>query len=62
MLGMRFGLPSNTALRTAGGLVLTVAATAPTLAEARQRALANAARITFEGRSFRDDIGAQEFR
>lgn len=62
LLGMRFGMPSNTGLRTTGGLVLTVVATAPTLADARQQALANAARVTFEGRSFRDDIGAHEFR
>jgi phosphoribosylamine--glycine ligase len=61
LLGMRFGMPSSSGLRTAGGLVLTVVATAPTLAEARQRALANAARVTFEGSSFRDDIGAHEF-
>lgn len=61
LLGMRFGVPSNTGLRTDGGLVLTVVASAPTLAEARERALANATRIVFDGCSFREDIGANEF-
>lgn len=55
------GPPASTALRTTGGLVLTVVATGATLAGARGRALVNAERIVFEGRSFRGDIGAKEF-
>lgn len=62
LLGMHFGTLPNTGLRTNGGLVLTIVASAPTLAEARERALANATRIVFDGCSFRDDIGANEFR
>ena len=61
LLGLHFGMPSNTGLRTDGGLVLTVVATAPTLAEAREQVLANAARVLFDGCSFREDIGANEF-
>ena len=45
---------------TSGGRVLTVVAIAPTLAEARERAYANAARITFEGRQYRTDIALRE--
>jgi phosphoribosylamine--glycine ligase len=48
-------------LRTTGGLVMTVVATGATLAGARGRALINAERISFEGRTFRGDIGAKEF-
>ncbi len=61
LLGMHFGMPSNTGLRTDGGLVLTVVASAPTLAEARERALVNATRVVFDGCSFREDIGEHEF-
>jgi phosphoribosylamine--glycine ligase len=32
-----------------------------TLAGARGRALVNAERITFDGRTYRSDIGAKEF-
>ena len=46
---------------TSGGLVMTVVATGATLAGARGRALINAERITFEGRTFRTDIAAKEF-
>jgi phosphoribosylamine---glycine ligase len=49
------------ALRTTGGLVLTVVGTGVTLAGGRARALINAERVTFEGRTFRGDIGAKEF-
>ena len=45
---------------TDGGRVLTVVAQAPTLAEARERAYANAERIQFQGRSFRQDIALRE--
>jgi phosphoribosylamine--glycine ligase len=45
---------------TNGGRVLTVAATAPTLQSARDRAYANAARITFPGVHSRHDIAARE--
>jgi phosphoribosylamine--glycine ligase len=56
------GGPSGSGtLHTSGGLVITVVATGATLAGARGRALINAERITFEGRTFRGDIGAKEF-
>jgi phosphoribosylamine--glycine ligase len=45
---------------TAGGRVLAVTATAPSLAAARERAYANARRIRFDGVHFRTDIGARE--
>jgi phosphoribosylamine--glycine ligase len=48
-------------VRTTGGHVMTVVAMGATLAGARGRALVNAERITFEGRSYRGDIGAKEF-
>ena len=47
------------ALLTAGGRVLSVVATAPTLAAARAKAYANVERIRFEGVHFRRDIGLQ---
>ena len=43
---------------TNGGRVLTVVARAPTLAQARQRAYANAHRIRFKGAFMRTDIAA----
>jgi phosphoribosylamine--glycine ligase len=46
-------------LLTAGGRVLGVTATGPTLAEARVRAYANVERIQFEGAHYRRDIGLQ---
>ena len=49
------------ALRTRGGLVLTIVASGATLAGTRGLALVNADRVAFEGRSYRDDIGAKEF-
>jgi phosphoribosylamine--glycine ligase len=45
---------------TSGGRVLTVAAVAPTLHEARDRAYASAERIHFEGIQYRHDIAARE--
>lgn len=60
-----FGLfapsPPGLAPRVAGGHVLTVVAAGATLAGARGRALINAERISFEGRTYREDIGAKEF-
>ena len=43
---------------TAGGRVLAVTATAPTIAEARERVYRNIARIHFDGMHYRSDIGA----
>jgi phosphoribosylamine--glycine ligase len=48
------------AIVTAGGRVLGVTATAPTLAEARSKAYENAARIHFEGVHYRRDIGLRD--
>ena len=45
---------------TAGGRVLTVAAVAPTLADARLSAYAAAERIHFDGAHYRRDIAARE--
>ncbi|MDX2063182.1 MAG: phosphoribosylamine--glycine ligase [Bacteroidia bacterium] len=45
-------------LVTAGGRVLAVAATAPTLAEAVARAVAGAEAVQYTGRYYRRDIGA----
>jgi phosphoribosylamine--glycine ligase len=45
-------------LLTAGGRVMVVTATAPTLAEAVARAYEGADRIQFDGKHFRRDIGA----
>ena len=47
----------NGALRTAGGRVLCVVATAPTLESARATAYENLRRVHFEGMQFRSDIG-----
>jgi phosphoribosylamine---glycine ligase len=46
-------------LVTAGGRVLGVTATGPSLGAARQKAYANVARIHFEGMHYRRDIGLQ---
>lgn len=59
LLGM--STPSGTTLRTTGGHVLTIVALGATVAGARARALVNAERVAFEGRTFRGDIGAKEF-
>ena len=47
-------------LRVAGGRVLAVTATAPTVPEAAARSRAAAETVTFEGRQFRRDIGWRE--
>jgi phosphoribosylamine--glycine ligase len=47
------------ALVTAGGRVLGVTATGPTLAEARENAYANVARIHFDGIHYRRDVALQ---
>jgi phosphoribosylamine--glycine ligase len=52
-------LLDNGTLVTNGGRVLSVVATAETLAEAREKAYRNVERIQFQGRHFRTDIGAQ---
>jgi phosphoribosylamine--glycine ligase len=49
----------NGRIVTAGGRVFGVTATAPSLAEARERAYANVSRIRFEGMHYRRDIGAR---
>lgn len=46
-------------LVTSGGRVLTVVAAGPTVAAARERAYANAARIDFRGQQMRGDIGLE---
>jgi len=48
------------ALVTAGGRVLAVTAVAPTLGEAQRRSIAHAARVQFDGRQLRRDIGWRE--
>ena len=48
------------ALRVAGGRVLSVTATAPTVAEAAARSRSAAQSIGFEGKQFRRDIGWRE--
>ncbi|HZR98100.1 MAG TPA: phosphoribosylamine--glycine ligase [Chloroflexota bacterium] len=74
--GERVGVPSPSSLRaappnnnggepragivTAGGRVLTVAAVAPTLAAARERAYAGVQAIHFEGAHYRRDVAARE--
>ena len=47
-------------LRVAGGRVLSVTATAPTVAEAASRSRAAAEAVEFEGKQFRRDIGWRE--
>lgn len=52
--------PSASALRVTGGQPLTIVTTAATLAGARGRALINAERIQFEGRTYRESIAARD--
>jgi phosphoribosylamine--glycine ligase len=52
---------SGDAIVTAGGRVLGVRASAPTLTDARERAYAAVGRIQFEGMQFRRDIAARAF-
>lgn len=47
-------------LVTAGGRVVAVSATAPTVAEAQRRSLEHARRVHFEGAQLRSDIGWRE--
>ncbi|MCI0574167.1 MAG: phosphoribosylamine--glycine ligase [Myxococcaceae bacterium] len=47
------------ALVTSGGRVMTVCARGATLVEARERAYAGVARVSFPGKHFRRDIGAR---
>lgn len=61
LLGMLVGTIPNHTLHVAGGHPLTIVVMATTLVEAHQKALRNAERIVFGGRSFRTDIGAKEF-
>jgi phosphoribosylamine--glycine ligase len=51
---------TGTTITTTGGHVLAVVALGTSLHEARARARANAERITFNGRFFREDIGLHE--
>ena len=53
--------PTSAAMSTTGGHVLTIVALGATTNGARSRALLNAERITFPGRSFRNDIGLGDF-
>lgn len=55
------GTSQTSGLRTSGGLVLTLVASSATLAGTRGVAPVNADHISFEGRSYRTDIGAKEF-
>jgi len=56
------GAASMAGITVTGGHVATVVALGATLAGARGRALLNAERISFPGRSYREDVGAHEFR
>jgi len=53
-------LEADGVLRVAGGRVLAVTATAPTVGEAASKSRAAAVEITFEGKQFRRDIGWRE--
>lgn len=53
-------LDGNGEVVTSGGRVLAVAATAPSIGEARERAYGNVERIHFEGAYWRTDIGKRE--
>lgn len=59
IMGAHQGEP---AITVTGGHVVTVVALGATLAGARGRALLNAERIRFPGRTYREDVGAHEFR
>jgi phosphoribosylamine--glycine ligase len=63
LAGLFGGLGGATAgISVTGGHVATVVALGATLAGARGRALLNAERIRFPGRTYREDVGAHEFR
>ncbi len=53
--------PPASGITLTGGHVVTVVALGATLAGARGRALLNAERIHFPGRTYREDVGAREF-
>lgn len=61
-LGRAGMLGGAAGISVSGGHVLTVVALGATLNGARGRALLNAERISFSGRTFREDIGLHEFR
>lgn len=50
----------NDTVLTAGGRVLTLAACAPTLREAREKVYRNVDRVIFDGRHYRKDIALRE--
>ncbi|NTU84911.1 MAG: hypothetical protein HGA45_37030, partial [Chloroflexales bacterium] len=54
--------PALGATTVTGGHVAAVVTLGATLAGARGRALLNAERISFPGRTYREDVGAHEFR
>lgn len=56
------GTTAAPGVTVAGGHVAAVVARGATLAGARGRALLNAERISFPGRTYREDVGAHEFR
>jgi phosphoribosylamine--glycine ligase len=53
---------STAGITVTGGHVAAVVALGATLAGARGRALLNAERVRFPGRTYREDVGAHEFR
>lgn len=62
--GFGFGASASTAsseARITGGQPVTVVTLASTLAEARAAAMANAERIRFDGRSYRQSVAEREF-
>jgi phosphoribosylamine--glycine ligase len=61
LFGLLGGLATLPSARVTGGHVLTIVALGATLDAARATAHRNAGRITFDGRTFREDIGAREF-
>lgn len=61
LLGMGGAPQGWGGLRTTGGLVATVVAQGVSLPGARGRALVNADRVQFEGRTYRSDIGERDF-
>ncbi len=58
--GLGPGAVEGGVLRTNGGRVLAVSATAPTAEEARRRAYAGLSGVRFDGMGFRTDIGAEK--
>lgn len=58
---MGIGGEQKNTITTTGGHVLTIVALAGTLNGARGKAIVNAERIHFPGRSYRGDIGQKEF-